>query len=152
MVKEWNGNMFEWKLLKAGPGQSPCRIFDVGVVSRNVKRFNDYYFQVDVNFCVNRHLIVRFVVFYSVLWTYFLIIVEDLIWWRKIINWRGAAKILRQDSNNVLQLERGARSAHKISHLGAGESDFHFVLLCGRAVYTVPCVRDNGKRRWVAHK
>ena len=24
--------------------------FDVGVVSRNVKRFNDYYFQVDIHF------------------------------------------------------------------------------------------------------
>lgn len=41
----------------------------MGVVSQAVKRFNDYYFQVDVNFCVNRHITLRIVVFVGVIRT-----------------------------------------------------------------------------------
>jgi hypothetical protein len=99
-----------WKL---GQASRHVEFFDVGVVSWNVKRFNDYYFQVEVNFCVNRHLILRIVLFVRVDGTNSFVIVIHIIRWRQIINWRGAAKILRQDSNNVLQLVRGVQCAHK---------------------------------------
>lgn len=44
-----------------GPGQASRHVefFGVGVLSRLVKRFNDYYFQVDLKFCANFYLSIR---------------------------------------------------------------------------------------------
>lgn len=48
-----------------GPDQASRHVefFGVGVLSRFVKRFNDYYFQVDLKFCANFYISIRNVVF-----------------------------------------------------------------------------------------
>lgn len=80
-----NGERAKWGYVSSGnyygPGQASRHVqfFGVGVLSRFVKRFNDYYFQVELRFCANLYLSIRNVVF-SYISEHILFVIVNNIW------------------------------------------------------------------------